>query len=165
MQKNILLTIRILLGLIFLASGIGKLIESSDARYLVELLASEFYWLIEYADPIVIGTTLFELLLAILLLWGKKVKLSLWLSLAMISVFTVVLGHFYLQGMNIESCGCFGALGIGGGLTATLIRNGIILILITAGLIVSYRFFKTSENSADLSYTEDSPGSHPSMAD
>jgi len=136
MQKNILLTIRILLGLIFIASGIGKLIDSSDARYLVELLASEFYWLIEYANPIVIGTSLLELLLAVFLIWGKKLKAALWGSLALVSVFTITLGYFYLQGMSIESCGCFGALGIGGGLEATLIRNGILLLLIIGAFVL-----------------------------
>lgn len=146
MQKNILLTIRILLGLIFLASGIGKLIDSSDALYLVELLASEFYWLIEYANPIVIGTSLLELLFAVLLLWGRKLKTALWGSLALVSVFTITLGYFYLQGMSIASCGCFGALGIGGGLTATLIRNGVLLILITAGLFLYPGHLKTNNN-------------------
>ena len=136
MQKNILLTIRILLGLIFIASGIGKLIDSSDARYLVELLASEFYWLIEYTNPIVIGTSLLELLLAVFLIWGKKLKAALWGSLALVSVFTITLGYFYLQGMSIESCGCFGALGIGGGLEATLIRNGILLLLIIGAFVL-----------------------------
>ncbi|HKL19763.1 MAG TPA: MauE/DoxX family redox-associated membrane protein [Halalkalibaculum sp.] len=136
MQKNILLTIRILLGLIFIASGVGKLIDSSDARYLVELLASEFYWLIEYANPIVIGTSLLELLLAVFLIWGKKLKAALWGSLALVSVFTITLGYFYLQGMSIESCGCFGALGIGGGLEATLIRNGILLLLIIGAFVL-----------------------------
>jgi len=136
MQKNILLTIRILLGLIFIASGVGKLIDSSDARYLVELLASEFYWLIEYANPIVIGTSLLELLLAVFLIWGKKLKAALWGSLALVSVFTITLGYFYLQGMSIESCGCFGALGIGGGLEATLIRNGILLLLIIGAFLL-----------------------------
>lgn len=147
MQKNILLTIRILLGIIFLASGVGKLIDSSDARYLVELLASEFYWLIEYADPIVMGTSVLELILAGLLISGKKLNISLWASLAMVFVFTVVLGHFYLQGMNIASCGCFGALGIGGGLTATLIRNGVLLVLITAALLLIPRQLQTSSET------------------
>jgi uncharacterized membrane protein YphA (DoxX/SURF4 family) len=138
MQKNILLTIRILLGLLFIASGLGKLIDSSDARYLVELLASEFYWLIEYANPIVIGTSLLELVLAVFLIWGKKVRAALWGSLFLVSVFTVTLGYFYMQGMSIESCGCFGALGIGGGLEATLIRNGVLLILILGGLSLGW---------------------------
>lgn len=141
MQKNILLTIRILLGLLFLASGIGKLIDASDARYLVELLASEFYWLIEYVNPIVIGTSLLELLFATLLLWGKKLKAALWGSLILVSVFTITLSYFYLQGMSIESCGCFGALGIGGGLGTTLIRNGILLVLIVSGLVLE-RIYK-----------------------
>lgn len=138
MQKYILLTIRILLGLLFLASGVSKLIDASDARYLVELLASEFYWLIEYANPIVIGTSLLELLFAALLLWGKKLKAALWGSLALVSVFTIILSYFYLQGMSIASCGCFGALGIGGGLEATLIRNGVLLILILGGLLLGW---------------------------
>lgn len=145
MQKKILLTIRILLGLLFLASGIGKLIDSSDARYLVELLATEFYWLIEFAGPIVTGTSLLELVLAVLLLWGKKLKPALWVSLALVSVFTVTLGYFYLQGMSIASCGCFGALGIGGGLEATLLRNGVLLILVTGGLILGDKWILKKE--------------------
>lgn len=131
--------IRYLLGVLFLLSGIGKLIDSSNARYLVELLATKFYWLIEYADPIVIGTSLLELLLAVLLLWGKQVKTALWGSLGLVTVFTLVLGYFYLQGMSVENCGCFGALGIGGGLEATLVRNGVLLVLISGGLWLFYR--------------------------
>lgn len=129
------LTIRIILGLLFLLSGIGKLIDGSDARYLVELLATEFYWLIEYAGPIVIATSLLELLFAALLLLGKRLKLAFWGSLGLVTAFTITLGYFYLQGMNIASCGCFGALGIGGGLTSTLIRNGVLLVLIILGLV------------------------------
>ena len=136
MQKNIHLAIRILLALIFLASGIGKLIDSSDARYLVELLATRFYWLIEYAGPIVISISIIELLLALMLLWGKKLRPALWGSLGLVTFFTITMGYFYLQGMNVASCGCFGALGIGGGLEATLIRNGILLLLAAAALIL-----------------------------
>lgn len=135
-RHTTLLTIRIILGLLFLLSGIGKLIDPGDARYLVELLATEFYWLIEYAGPIVTGTSLLELALAVFLLWGKKLKAALWSSLALVSTFTVVLGYFYLQGMSVASCGCFGALGIGGGLEATLLRNGVLLVLIIAGLVL-----------------------------
>lgn len=126
--------IRYLLGGLFLLSGIGKLIDSSNARYLVELLATKFYWLIEYAEPIVLGTSLLELVFAIMLLWGRQLKTALWGSLALVTAFTVTLGYFYLQGMSVENCGCFGALGIGGGLEATLIRNGVLLLLIGGGL-------------------------------
>lgn len=136
-KKLSLTVIRYLLGIIFLLSGVGKLIDSSNARYLVELLATKFYWLIEYAEPIVIGTSLLELLLAILLLWGKQLKSALWGSLALVTAFTITLGYFYLQGMSVENCGCFGALGIGGGLEATLLRNAVLLVLIIGGLVLS----------------------------
>ncbi len=136
-KKLSLTVIRYLLGIIFLLSGVGKLIDSSNARYLVELLATKFYWLIEYAEPIVMGTSLLELLLAVLLLWGKQLKSALWGSLALVTAFTITLGYFYLQGMSVENCGCFGALGIGGGLEATLLRNAVLLVLIIGGLILS----------------------------
>lgn len=137
-KKLSLTVIRYLLGIIFLLSGVGKLIDSSNARYLVELLATKFYWLIEYAEPIVMGTSLLELLLAVLLLWGKQLKSALWGSLALVTAFTITLGYFYLQGMSVENCGCFGALGIGGGLEATLLRNAVLLVLIFGGIVLSH---------------------------
>jgi uncharacterized membrane protein YphA (DoxX/SURF4 family) len=133
-KKLSLTIIRYLLGGLFLLSGIGKLIDTSNARYLVELLATKFYWLIEYAEPIVLGTSILELVFAVMLLWGRQLKAAFWGSLALVTAFTVTLGYFYLQGMSVENCGCFGALGIGGGLEATLIRNGLLLLLIAGGL-------------------------------
>lgn len=127
-----LVTIRIVLGLLFLVSGTGKLINGADARYLVELLATEFYWLIEYAGPIVITASIVELVLAVFLLWGKYLGWSLFGTLAMLLGFSAVLGYFYFQGMAVENCGCFGAFGLASGLEFTLIRN-IVLILMTTG--------------------------------
>lgn len=131
-----LITIRILLALVFLLSGIGKLIDGSDARYLVELLATEFYWLIEYTFPIVLSISLVELVLAAFLLWGRKLKWVLWASLVMVLGFSAVLGYFYLQGMSVASCGCFGAFGFSSGLEFTLVRNAVLTILIITGLIL-----------------------------
>jgi uncharacterized membrane protein YphA (DoxX/SURF4 family) len=125
-----LLAIRILLGVIFLLSGIGKLINDSDARYLVELLATKFYWLIEYTGPIVLAITIIEILLAIFLLWGKKLRWVLGLALLLIIAFSSVLSYFYWQGFGIKSCGCFGAFDIGGGLFFSLLKNVVLLVLI-----------------------------------
>lgn len=121
--------IRLLLGILFLISGIGKLISGSDARYLVELLATEFYWLIEYANFIVITTSVFEIVLAILLLWNKFLKSALSGTLAMLIGFSSVLSYFYFQGMSVENCGCFGAFGFASGLEFTLIRNAVLILL------------------------------------
>lgn len=127
-----LITIRIILGVIFLFSGIGKLINASDAQYLVELLATKFYWLIEYSTPIVTTISILEVVLAILLLWGKYFKSALAGSLVMLIGFSSVLSYFYLQGMSVDSCGCFGAFGFASGIGFTLIRNAVLILFIIA---------------------------------
>lgn len=132
-----LTTIRIIIGILFLVSGIGKLINDSDARFLVELLATEVYWLIEYAGAIVITTSLVELVLAVLLLWNKYLKTALAGTLIMLISFSSVLSYFYFQGMTVESCGCFGAFGFSSGLEFTLVRNMVLILLtITAFILI-----------------------------
>ncbi len=131
------MVVRLLLGVIFLLSGIGKLIEPGSARYLVELMATEYYWLIEYATTIVLATSVLEIMLALLLFSRWWTRLVLLVSALMVAFFTLVLGYFWFQGQSIENCGCFGAFGIGGGLSASLIRNGILLVLIALGYLFS----------------------------
>ncbi|SMO91055.1 MauE/DoxX family redox-associated membrane protein [Fodinibius sediminis] len=136
-KHTILTTLRILLGLVFLASGIGKLISGSEAQYLVELLATKFYWLIEYSSLIVILTSVAELVIALFLLWGRQLKGALGGALLMLVGFSSVLSYFYLQGMNVENCGCFGALGFASGLEVTLLRNALLITcIIGAGLLI-----------------------------
>lgn len=149
-RRITLLAIRIILGLIFLLSGVGKLIDSGYVNYdLVRLLSTEFYWVIEYAAAIIITLSLVELLLAVLLLWGKYLKTALTASLFMLLSFTSVLGYFYLDGMNVASCGCFGALGIGGGMEFTLIRNLVLISLIIGAYIIL-----TSPRESSISESE-----------
>lgn len=128
--------IRFLLGGIFLLSGIGKLMDGSDALYLVELLATEYYWLIEYGTPIVMTTSIIELTLAGFLFWGKKLNLTLLASALLLLSFSSVLLYFYIQGQSVASCGCFGAFGFGGGLEATLLRNVVLLVLVAAAFLL-----------------------------
>lgn len=134
-QGKILTTIRLLLGALFLLSGIGKLIDGSDAIYLVELLATKFYWLIEYGNIIVLVTSVVELGLSVLLFWGKKLTPTLLASGTLLITFSSILFYFFLQGQSIASCGCFGAFGFGGGLESTLIRNVLLLALVGTGVV------------------------------
>jgi len=130
-------TIRIILGLLFLVSGVGKLINSSDAQYLVELLATKFFWLIEYKYAIVITVTIIELILSVLLLWGRYLKTALIGSFILLLSFTTVLAYFYVNGMTVEECGCFGAFGGGGGTEFTLIRDLVLIGLVVAGFLLA----------------------------
>ena len=134
-KQRIFTTARFILGIIFLISGIGKLMDSDYVNYdLVRLLSSNFYWIIEYAAPIIITVSIVELLLAIFLLWGRKLKWALAGTLLMLISFSSVLGYFYFQGMNVEGCGCFGAFGLDFGLGATLIRNLVLMALCVVSL-------------------------------
>ncbi len=144
-----LTVIRLILGILFLISGVGKLISGSEARYLVELLATEFYWLIEYAHFIVIMTSIIELILAILLIWNKLLKWALVGTFAMLSGFSSVLLYFYLQGMSVENCGCFGAFGFASGIEFTLIRNSILILLTTIAFVLAIKMkpLQTNEHT------------------
>jgi hypothetical protein len=54
----------------------------------------------------------------------------------MLAGFSSVLGYFYLQGMNVESCGCFGAFGFASGLEFTLIRNFVLISMILGAYLL-----------------------------
>ncbi len=136
-RRYSLLTIRIILGLVFLLSGVGKLIDSGYVNYdLVRLLSSTYFWIIEYAAHIIISLSIVELLIAIFLCWGKYLKWALTAALLMLTGFTGILGYFYLQGMSVASCGCFGAFGFASGLEFTLIRNAVLILLAIGGIIL-----------------------------
>lgn len=147
-RRIALITIRIILGLLFLVSGVGKLINSSDAQYLVELLATKFFWLIEYKYAIVLTVTIIELILSVLLLWGRYLKTALTGSFILLLGFTVVLSYFYFTGMTVEECGCFGAFGGGGGTAFTLFRDLVLIALVVAGFVLSMSRQKNKELAA-----------------
>ena len=132
-----LLVIRLVVGFVFLLSGLGKLFDSGYVNYdLIRLLSEEFFWIIEYAALIMVSISIIELLLSILLFWGKWLTTAFSVAMVMLIGFSSVLGYYYLQGMNVENCGCFGAFGFGSGLEFTLIRNFVMIVLILSGLII-----------------------------
>lgn len=137
-RKWALTGIRIILGILLLASGIGKLIDNSNAIYLVELMATKFYWMIEYAQPIVITLSIVEVVIAAFLLANRYIRVALSASLLLFLFFIGVLGFFFLQGINVSSCGCFGAFGLGSGIRGTLSRNIILVTIAIVGLAVSF---------------------------
>jgi uncharacterized membrane protein YphA (DoxX/SURF4 family) len=154
-RKHSLLTIRIILGLVFLLSGVGKLIDSGYVNYdLVRLLSSTYFWIIEYAAHLIITLSIVELLIVALLLWGKYLKWTLTAALLMLSGFTGILGYFYFQGMNVANCGCFGAFGFASGLEFTLIRNGVLILLIIAGFMLLYNENKLRAEPAETAVTQ-----------
>lgn len=136
-RRYLLLAIRIILGIVFLFSGVGKLIDSGYVNYdLVRLLSSTYFWIIEYAAHIIISLSIAELLIVAILCWGRHLKWTLTAAFLLLAGFTGILGYFYLQGMNVASCGCFGVFGFGSGLEFTLIRNIVLMLLCIGGFVL-----------------------------
>ena len=147
-RRYSLLTIRIILGLVFLLSGVGKLIDSGYVNYdLVRLLSSTYFWVIEYAAHIIISLSILELVVVVFLCLEKYVKWALAAALFMLTGFTGILGYFYLQGMSVASCGCFGAFGFASGLEFTLIRNAVLIVLAIGGIILVTSKKESSEHT------------------
>jgi uncharacterized membrane protein YphA (DoxX/SURF4 family) len=142
---RILFVIRLILGITFLLSGIGKLINSEDARYLVELMSMEFYWLIEYQTAIVLSITIAELILAFLLLTGKFLRLAFTCALLLLIFMISVIGFFQFQDISFDSCGCFGVFDILTGPVATLVKNIVLGAACIAGIRIKMALLKADK--------------------
>lgn len=103
--KALLLLSRLVLGLVFMASGVLKLISPDTATEFVRIgLSIE----VEGGKIIVVLTSLFEISLgATFLLLGGRVRLAALLSGSIMLIFTSIGVAEIGSG---QSCGCFGGL-------------------------------------------------------
>jgi uncharacterized membrane protein YphA (DoxX/SURF4 family) len=106
-NRYVILVFRWILGLIFLLSAIGKLVDlqgSVDAVYGFNVFPLAFARFTGLVVPFI------ELLCALGLLLGVLTRLaSLGISLMSLSFFLVKAHVLYIQGRQVD-CGCFGAL-------------------------------------------------------
>jgi uncharacterized membrane protein YphA (DoxX/SURF4 family) len=94
---------RSLLGLIFLASGVLKIIAPVPAA---ELLSTFLHFPLDISKIVIIAFCLFEIVIgSMLLLGGKRLRLISFLASAILLLFTL-LGVVMLN--DPVSCGCFG---------------------------------------------------------
>jgi len=106
-NRHVILAFRWILGLIFLLSAIGKLVDlqgSVDAVYGFNVFPMAFAHFAGLVVPFI------ELLCAFGLLFGVLTRLSsLGVSLMSLSFFLVKAHVLFIQGRQVN-CGCFGAL-------------------------------------------------------
>ena len=106
-NRYVILVFRLILGLIFLLSAIGKLVDlqgSVDAVYGFNVFPLAFARFAGLVMPFI------ELFCALGLLFGVLTRLvSLGVSLMSISFFLVKAHVLFIQGRQVD-CGCFGAL-------------------------------------------------------
>ncbi|MDX1700269.1 MAG: DoxX family protein [Melioribacteraceae bacterium] len=110
-MKVITSVVRILVGVLFILSGLIKLNDPIGFSIKLSEYFSEGVLNLPFLDPIVLWLALFiviyEVLLGVFLLIGFKPKLTLWGLLLMIIFFTFL--TFYSAYFNkVTDCGCFG---------------------------------------------------------
>ena len=100
------LILRIVIGSIFIVSGLGKLLSSyQNFLYVVQayqLLPSWGEVLVAQIFPMV------ELITGLFVLLGLWTSWSLRGASVLFGAFVVVVGQALIRGLPIESCGCFG---------------------------------------------------------
>ncbi|MEO7984274.1 MAG: BT_3928 family protein [Bacteroidota bacterium] len=102
-------TARIIVGLLFIFSGLVKAIDPLGLSYKMQ----EFFdlWgLSKFNSWTLLMSVLmnaFEIIAGFALLLGWRIKLFSWLLLLLIIFFTFLTGYAYLSG-KFKSCGCFG---------------------------------------------------------
>lgn len=94
----------IILGLFFVASGVGKLLDVAAFRQTFQA-----YGLPDSIAAVAAVVPPLEVLLGLLLCFQRRSRQLALLSLALLVVFTLAFGYAYLF-RNVEDCGCFGAI-------------------------------------------------------
>jgi len=134
----IALIMRYLIGLVFLLSAIGKVLNPyMTIQFLMVLFPSFSVALIKGFVYFFIG---FEFLLAIFLFIGWKKKLFLWLSLVLMIAFCLVIGWQLIYNPTVGDCGCFGAFDPHTTLITGLWRDiGLCLVIVIILYLEKYR--------------------------
>lgn len=108
-MKSLRLIVRVLVGLLFIFSGYVKVIDpvGSEIKFGEYFEAFHMHALVPGALVFGILLAVAELVMGICLLFGVKVKLISWATLAFMVFFTVL--TFILAVFNpVSDCGCFG---------------------------------------------------------
>ena len=137
------LSLKILLGIIFIFSGTSKLFDLntfSEALFNFNLLNDELIYIVKYAIPII------EIVLGISIIFNFNSSLPAFISSLLLSLFTALIVVKLFEGEDI-SCGCFGALSSNKLDVLSVIRN-VFLILIS--VIISNHFENKKNVRAEL---------------
>jgi uncharacterized membrane protein YphA (DoxX/SURF4 family) len=137
MKKNFLNTIRLLVGILFIFSGLIKANDPLGLSYKMQ----EFFeaWNMPALDTYTLGFSfimiVFEILAGVAVILGWRMRLVAWLLLLLIIFFSFLTGYAVISG-KIRECGCFGnciplqAMG-------SFIKDLMLLLLI--GILFFYR--------------------------
>lgn len=126
-------TLRCLVGIVFLVSG---LLKSTDASAFANLMSSYGASWLGYGAPLVIFA---ETLLGLMLAVDVRPWLTVWLSVA----FLFFVSQVFLYGVvfrGVTDCGCFGPLTfLNAKPWVTFVRNGVMVLMLVLSLLIPSR--------------------------
>ena len=108
-MKILISLARIIVGLLFIFSGLVKAIDPLGLSYKMQEFF-ELWGMTQFNDHTLwlsIVMIAFEIIAGVALLLGWQMKLFSWLLLLLILFFTFLTGYAYLSG-KFKNCGCFG---------------------------------------------------------
>jgi uncharacterized membrane protein YphA (DoxX/SURF4 family) len=109
MKKTFLNTVRLLVGILFIFSGLIKANDPLGLSYKMQ----EFFevWNMPFLDAYTLGFSVmmiaFEILAGVAVILGWQMRLFAWLLLGLILFFSFLTGYAVISG-KIRECGCFG---------------------------------------------------------
>ena len=110
-MKPLVTTSRILVGLLFIISGLIKLNDPIGFSFKLEEYFSQAVLNLPFLEPVSLGLALFlvtiEIVLGVMLLVGLKPKITVFSLLGMILFFTFLTFYSAYTG-KVTDCGCFG---------------------------------------------------------
>jgi uncharacterized membrane protein YphA (DoxX/SURF4 family) len=106
---NIVNIVRIIVGVLFIISGLIKVNDPSGLAYKMDEYWAVWgwHWADQFSLPLSIGMNVLEVVLGVALLLGWQAKRVTALLLLLIIFFTFLTGYAVLSG-KIKTCGCFG---------------------------------------------------------
>lgn len=108
-MKWILNTARIIVGILFIFSGLIKANDPLGLSYKMQEFFDVWGWsfLDSYTLALSLAMIAFEILAGVAVLLGWRMRLFSWLLLVLIVFFSFLTGYAYLTG-KVRECGCFG---------------------------------------------------------
>lgn len=108
-MKYILWFLRIVVGALFIFSGLVKAIDPYGLSYKMDEFFEvwEWYWMMPYSLPLAVLMIAFEIIAGAALLLGYAYRLFSFLLLGLIVFFTFLTAYVLFSG-KIKECGCFG---------------------------------------------------------
>ncbi len=109
-MKILLIVVRIIVGVLFIFSGLVKANDPSGLSYKMEEFFDVWGWsfLNTYSLAFALLMNTFEIVAGVAVLLGWRMKLFSWLLLVLIIFFTFLTGYAVLNPDKIKTCGCFG---------------------------------------------------------